>query len=342
VCSSDLNLFKDLIAQVSNADILYRSLNFYFDYSPLELNDLLSVVGAKVDPARVITTFSRTNSLQLIKNWLAAIQSENVQAVNEALNGLYVEDGDYEALRHSVDAYDLFDAIGLARSLEKHECLEFRRISSYLYRKLKRWNEAIRLSKIDHLYGDCIETASQSRSSEVVEPLLRFFVDEKLFECFAAATFVCYDLVTADLILELAWRHQAIDFAMPYLIQSIREQNATIARISAQLEDVGGKVDETKQIAQAAASQSQAPAAFGGGAPFPGDGGFPGGPASFVAPVAAPFGGPASAPFPGQGGFGQFPDPNAAGFGSFTPAFPPQDGGFQPQFPPTNFGGGGF
>ncbi|KAH0790147.1 Clathrin heavy chain 1 [Histomonas meleagridis] len=32
--------FKDLISQVSNADILYRSLTFYLNYSPLDLNEL--------------------------------------------------------------------------------------------------------------------------------------------------------------------------------------------------------------------------------------------------------------------------------------------------------------
>lgn len=34
---------------------------------------------------------------------------ENVAAVNEALNELYIEDEDYEKLRESVDDYDNFD-----------------------------------------------------------------------------------------------------------------------------------------------------------------------------------------------------------------------------------------
>ena len=38
-------------------------------------------------------------------------------------------------LRESVDAYDNFEQIGLATALFKHECLEFRRISSHLYKK---------------------------------------------------------------------------------------------------------------------------------------------------------------------------------------------------------------
>jgi clathrin heavy chain len=358
------NTFKDLIAQVSNADILYRALNFYLSYSPLDLNELLTVIGHKVDASRVIQIFSRSNNLQLIKVWLASIQGENRQAVNEALNGLYVEDGDYESLRRSVDGFDLFDAIGLARELSQHPALEFRRIASYLYRKASRWTEAIELSKKDKLYGDCIDTAAQSKTPEIAEELIRWFIDNKLLECFAAATFTCYDLVTADLILELAWRNQAIDFAMPYLIQSIREQNAAIARLSAQLDETAGKVDETKQIAQTAAAASVAPTTFGGQTAFPDGGGFApqfpdpsggfGAPASFPGGTGAPAGfpGPAPAPAAFPGGFGAgsspapgfgppsgFPDGNAA-FGApsagFQPTFggPPSGGGFAPQFPP--------
>ena len=318
--------FKELVAQVSNSDILNRALNFYLQYSPLELNDILAVVGQKMDTPRVVEMFRRTNNLQLVKSWLSSIQSNNIQAVNEALNQMHVEDGNYEALRQSIDSFDLFDGITLARSLENHECLEFRRIASYIYRKQQRWNDAINLSKQDHLYGDCIETAAQSRSAEVVEPLLRFFVDQKLFECFAAATFVCYDLVSSDLILELAWRNDCIDFAMPFLIQSMREQNQAIAKINAQLQEMGGKVEETKEIAQQVASQSQAPAGFAPSAPFP-DTGF-----------APQF--PAQGQFPmSTGGFQQAPAPFSAQpaqpFAASGGGFPqPMDGSFQPQFPP--------
>lgn len=36
---------------------------------------------------------------------------ENVAAVNEALNELYIEDEDHEKLRESVDDYDNFDQV---------------------------------------------------------------------------------------------------------------------------------------------------------------------------------------------------------------------------------------
>ena len=36
---------------------------------------------------------------------------------------------------------------------------------------------------------------------------------------FCLFNFQCYDLLRPDVILELAWRHKIMDFAMPYLIQ---------------------------------------------------------------------------------------------------------------------------
>ena len=65
--------------------------------------------------------------------------------------------------------------------------------------------------------------ASESRQSEIAEDLLAWFLDEKLFECFGACLFQCYDLLRPDVILELAWRHDIMDFAMPYMIQIMRE-----------------------------------------------------------------------------------------------------------------------
>lgn len=31
--------------------------------------------------------------------------------------------------------------------------------------------------------------------------------------------FQCYDLLKPDVVIELAWRHNIMDFAMPFLIQ---------------------------------------------------------------------------------------------------------------------------
>lgn len=53
---------------------------------------------------------------------MVAVQSNNVSAVNEALNAIYVEEEDYERLRESIDLHDSFDQIGLA---QKVKCILF-------------------------------------------------------------------------------------------------------------------------------------------------------------------------------------------------------------------------
>ena len=50
-------------------------------------------------------------------------------------------------------------------------------------------------------------------------PQVAYFLEEKNYECFAACLFSCYDLLKPDAVLELAWRHNIMDFAMPYMIQ---------------------------------------------------------------------------------------------------------------------------
>ena len=105
------------------------------------------------------------------------------QAVNEALNGLLIDEEDYAGLKTSIDAFDNFDNISLAQTLEKHELigepknrasscvkkspvkkivgklilvsfdilflffLEFRRIAAYLYKGNNRWGQSVALCK---------------------------------------------------------------------------------------------------------------------------------------------------------------------------------------------------
>lgn len=52
-----------------------------------------------------------------MKPYMVAVQSNNVAAVNEALNEMYVEEEDYDRLRESIDMHDNFDQIGLAQKV---------------------------------------------------------------------------------------------------------------------------------------------------------------------------------------------------------------------------------
>ena len=68
-----------------------------------------------------------------------------------------------------------------------------------------------------------MQYASESREVEIAEGLIAWFLEIGKKECFAGCLFTCYDLLRPDVILELAWRHNIMDFAMPYVIQVLRE-----------------------------------------------------------------------------------------------------------------------
>ncbi|CAN1748695.1 Clathrin heavy chain 1 [Linum perenne] len=197
----------------------------------------------------------KAGHLLLVKPYMVAVQSNNVAAVNEALNQIYVEEEDYDRLRESIDLHDNFDQIGLAQKIEKHELLEMRRVAAYIYKKAGRWKQSIALSKKDNLYKDAMETASQSGDRELAEELLVYFIEKGKKECFASCLFVCYDLVRADIALELAWMNNMLDFAFPFLLQFIREYTGKVDelvkdKLEAQKEVKAKEKEEKDVIAQ--------------------------------------------------------------------------------------------
>lgn len=74
--------------------------------------------------------------------------------------------------------------------------------------------------------------SSESRDPSIAEDLIAWFLEIGNRECFAACLFQCYDLLHPDVILELAWRHNIMDFAMPYIIQVLREYTSKVKRDS--------------------------------------------------------------------------------------------------------------
>ncbi|XP_065831614.1 clathrin heavy chain 1-like isoform X2 [Oscarella lobularis] len=223
--------FKDIVTKVANIEIYYRALQFYLDNKPLLINDLLLVLSPRLDHTRAVTFFIRTNQLPLVKPYLRSVQNLNNKAVNEALNGLLIDEEDYQGVRNSIDAFDNFDNIALAQRLEKHALLEFRRIAAYLYKGNNRWKQSVELCKKDRLYRDAMTYSSESRDPSIAEDLIAWFLEIGNRECFAACLFQCYDLLHPDVILELAWRHNIMDFAMPYIIQVLREYTSKVDRL---------------------------------------------------------------------------------------------------------------
>jgi clathrin heavy chain len=223
--------FKDMVTKVANIELYYKALQFYLDFKPLLLNDLLLVLTPRMDHTRAVNFFLKAGHIALVKPYLRSVQNHNNKAINEALNTLLIEEEDYEGLRASIDAFDNLDNIALAQSLEKHELIEFRRIAAYLYKGNKRWKQSVDLCKKDRLFKDAMQYAGESQNVDIAEELIAWFLEDKNYECFAACLFQCYDLLRPDVILELAWRHNIMDFAMPYMIQVMREYTSKVDKL---------------------------------------------------------------------------------------------------------------
>ncbi|CAF3717624.1 unnamed protein product [Rotaria sordida] len=138
------NHFKDIISKVANIELYYKSIEFYLEFKPMLINDLLIILSPRLDHT--------LKQLPLVKPYLRSVQNINNKAINEALNNLLIEEEDYQGLKNFIDAYDNFDNISLAQRLEKHELIEFRRIAAYLYKGNNRWKQVVELCKKDRLY----------------------------------------------------------------------------------------------------------------------------------------------------------------------------------------------
>jgi clathrin heavy chain len=170
----DHNSLKEMIIKVSNLEIYYRAVTFYRDEHPGLLVDLLAALTARVDVNRVVAIFQKSDDVPLVKSWLMNVQTQNKRSVNAAVHDLLIEEEDHKTLHDSVSTYDNFDAPALAQRLERHDLVFFRQIAAGIWRRQKRWQKSIELSKQDKLYKDAIETAALSGKSEVVEELLRY------------------------------------------------------------------------------------------------------------------------------------------------------------------------
>jgi len=311
------SLFKEIILQVSNSEIYYRAINFYLSEHPLLLNDLLLDLSGKVDHSRVVSVVNRSGHLALIDKYLLHVQRDNLAPVNEAVNELYIKAENYKGLRESVDSYNNFDQISLAQELQSHELLEFRRISAHLYKNNKRFETSIELSKKDELWLDAMETAAESKDQELAESLLYYFVEKGQSECFAAELYTCYELIRPDVVLEISWRHDLLDFAMPFMVQTFREYhtklNTVVTKIEEQEKAAAAKEEEAKNNKENAAGLDPSLNMLYGAGPTPmlalaAPTGYGGGYGGYGAPAVGSFG--------ATGGYGAGLGSGLNGYGS--------------------------
>lgn len=90
--------------------------------------------------------------------------------------------------------------------MEQHDLLECRRIAALLYRKNKRFQQSIAISKRDGFYQDAMEAVAESRDSSLAEDLLRFVMGMQDKELIATMLYTCYELIKPDVAMEIGWR----------------------------------------------------------------------------------------------------------------------------------------
>ncbi|CCW66995.1 unnamed protein product [Phytomonas sp. Hart1] len=217
----DHEVFKDAILRMGSNDTIYSAIAFYIKTHPELLNDFLSFIYKKAEPERVMMEVEKHAPIYLIRTYLEVIQERNLKKINETLNNLYIEDEDFDALHRSIESYDNFDFEKLSSRLETMKQFEFRKIALLLHRKNKNYVHAIRVAKENKLYQYAIDTSCESCDASLVEGLLDYFVEDHP-EFFVSCLYTCYEILDPTVVIEKAWRHQRVDIAMPYLIQTMQ------------------------------------------------------------------------------------------------------------------------
>lgn len=54
------------------------------------------------------------------------------------------------------------------------------------------------------------------------------FVDIGSRECYVGMLYACYELIPIHVVMEISWRHGLTDFTMPFMINYLSQQSATI------------------------------------------------------------------------------------------------------------------
>lgn len=108
--------YLQLITKVSNNDLYYKSISFYLEEQPLQVNELLKTLINKIDLVKCTNAIRKLGIVQLVEPFLKIVQQTNTKEVNEALNELYLNSEDYESLRESITQFSAFDSYNLAKA----------------------------------------------------------------------------------------------------------------------------------------------------------------------------------------------------------------------------------
>jgi hypothetical protein len=59
--------FKDIITKVANIELYYKAIQFYLDYKPMMLNDLLLVLAPRMDHTRSVSFFTKVGHARFFR-----------------------------------------------------------------------------------------------------------------------------------------------------------------------------------------------------------------------------------------------------------------------------------
>lgn len=108
-----------------------------------------------------------------------------------------------------------------------------------------------------------METTADSGNSKLAEELVYFFVDQKNDACVGACLFTCYTLIRPDVVIEVAWRFKLFDYAMPFIIQAVRDFGEKVEGIEHKINSKDEKEkEEEEKLKKAEIDQTKESAAI--------------------------------------------------------------------------------
>ncbi|KAA8499470.1 Clathrin heavy chain 1 [Porphyridium purpureum] len=251
--------FIDIMAKAGALETMYRGVQFYASQHPDLLLDLLLVLAPKVEASRVVQFLRAAKGtvasdaalfgpeLGLLPACVTYLQkvvsihdADTPPPVIEALIDVYVAE---EAVLHLKDLVESsaaekhFDGVALAKRLEANHLLAFRRLAGSMWRKTGKFEAALALAKQDGVWRDAVDTAAASGDPELCEELAGWFLDTGRSEAFTAMLYSCYEAFPPDVAMELAWTRGATSYAMPFLLQNLREVGARLIRLKTERDD---------------------------------------------------------------------------------------------------------
>ena len=71
--------FLQLIVKVSNTELYYKSISFYLEEQPLQINELLKTLANKIDLVKCTSLIRKLGIVQLCENFLKIVQQTNTK-----------------------------------------------------------------------------------------------------------------------------------------------------------------------------------------------------------------------------------------------------------------------